>query len=377
MSAPGIAIVGAGIGGLTTALALQGKGLSVTVFEGAPVLKPVGAGIILASNAMQVLHKLGLADELTRHGQSVSVLKITDAQLRPLSVADLSGFEEKYRVKNLAIHRGALQRVLAEAVGRERIHLGKRLAAIEPGSPYQLRFEDESTHAAEYIIGADGIKSVVRASVVAQAPIRPANQLCWRGIGALDLPERYAHELTEAWGVGERFGFVQIGPGQVYWYALSTTKTAPDADLPHLFRRFHPDVLAILGATPTAQIHVSEIADLRPLSTWQHRGVCLLGDAAHATTPNLGQGAGQAMEDAYVLGLCVEREANVPQAFRRYEQLRRGKADAVVKSSWQIGQLAQLDSRVGAWCRNQVMRRLPSAFSRRQLQMLFSLEYAK
>ena len=372
-----IVIIGAGIGGLTTALTLQQKGFPVVVFESAPALKPVGAGIILANNAMQVLKKLGLADELTRCGNPVSVMKITDACLRPLSTADLTGFEEKYQVKNLAIHRGVLQRVLAEAIGLENIQLAKRLTAIDKQLGYQLSFEDGTTHSAQYVIGADGLNSVVRKSVFGEDAIRQANQRCWRGIGTIDLPLRYQQELNEAWGIGERFGFVQISPGKVYWYALSTTKTAPDADLMHLFRHFHPDILAILQATPADQINLSEITDLKPLKTWQQGGVCLLGDAAHATTPNLGQGAGQAIEDAYALGLCLERHADVPQAFRQYEQLRRQKAYAVVKSSWQVGQLAQLDNRVGAWCRNQVMKHLPNSFNRKQMEMLFSLEYAQ
>lgn len=372
-----IVIIGAGIGGLTTALTLQQKGWPVVVFESAPALKPVGAGIILANNAMQVLKKLGLANELAKCGNSVSRMKITDAHLRPLSTADLTGFEEKYQVKNLAIHRGVLQRVLAEAIGWEHIHLAKRLAVIEKQAPYQLTFEDGTTHSAQYVIGADGLHSVVRKSVFGAGVIRKANQLCWRGICAIDLPLHYQQELNEAWGEGERFGFVQISPGQVYWYALSTTKTALDADLLHLFRRFHPDILALLKATPADQINTSEITDLKPLKTWQQGGVCLLGDAAHATTPNLGQGAGQAIEDAYVFGLCLERAAAVPQAFQRYEQLRRRKAYAVVRSSWQIGQLAQLDNRVGAWCRNQFMKHLPKSFNRKQMEMLFSLKYAQ
>lgn len=372
-----IAIIGAGIGGLTTALTLKQQGFAVAVFESAAELKPVGAGIILASNAMQVLKKLGLAEKLELRGTAISTLKITDAQLQPLSVASLTNFEAQYQVKSLAIHRGELQRVLAQDIGPENIHLAKRLVTIEKGVLCHLTFEDGTTVRAQHVIGADGIKSVVRNQVFGENPIRKANQWCWRGICGIDLPARYHHELNEAWGQGERFGFVPLGPGRVYWYALSTTKTAPDADLRQLFRDFHPDILRIIAATPAGQIVGAEITDLEPLKTWQAGNVCLLGDAAHATTPNLGQGAGQAIEDAYVLGLCLKRQPEMPQAFRQYEQLRRKKATAVVNSSWQIGQLAHIDNRAGAWCRNQVLKRMPKSLNRKQMKMLFSLDYAQ
>ena len=209
-----ITIIGAGVGGLTTALTLQQKDFEFSVYESAAEIKPVGAGIILANNAMQVMQKLGLQEKLEKAGNRISAMKITDPHLKPLSVVDLTSFEQKYQVSNLAIHRGDLQNILAAEIGLENINFSKRLAKVEKDTSYNLTFADNSTLQTAIIIGADGIKSVVRNQLFAENRIRNANQICWRGVGKIDLPEKYQHELNEAWGKGKRFGF-EIGRAHV------------------------------------------------------------------------------------------------------------------------------------------------------------------
>ncbi len=370
-----VSIIGAGIGGLTTALTLKQHGVPVRVFEGAPVLKPVGAGIILANNAMQVFRQLGLAKKIAEAGNKISQLKITDAQLSSLSVADLAVYERKYGVSNTAIHRGELQRILASALGYEHIELAKRLIKIEKSGPFHLTFEDGSTASSAVVLGADGIKSVLLKLLFSENTIRNAGQVCWRGICPLSLPEQYQGELNEAWGQGRRFGFVKINEKQVYWYALANAAYAhTEVDrLGDLFREFHDLVATIIAATPREQLITSEITDLKPMQKWQHENVCLIGDAAHATTPNLGQGACQAVEDAYVLGKLLTAGTALPDAFADYERLRKKKAHAIVRSSWNIGKLAHLDSRVGVWLRNTLLKSLPAAANKQQMDMIFEL----
>lgn len=345
------------------------------VFEGAPVLKPVGAGIILANNAMQVFQKLGLAEKIAKAGNKISRLKITDAQLNSLSVADLTAYERKYGVSNTAIHRGELQRILAGEVGYEHIQLAKRLVRIEKTASFHFTFEDGSTASSAVVLGADGIKSVVRKQLFSENTIRSAGQVCWRGICTLSLPEQYQGELNEAWGQGRRFGFVKINDQQVYWYALANAAYAHTevAHLGDLFGEFHELVATIIAATPREQLITGEITDLKPLQKWQHENVCLIGDAAHATTPNLGQGACQAVEDAYVLGKLLTEGTALPDTFADYERLRKKKAHAVVRSSWNIGKLAHLDSRMGVWLRNTLLRSLPAAANKKQMDMIFEL----
>lgn len=372
-----INIIGAGIGGLTIALTLKQKGFNVSVYESADKIKPIGAGIILANNAMQVMKKLGLQEKLEKVGNRISFMKITNQNLKPLSVADLSGFEQKYGVSNLAIHRGDLQKVIAEEIGFENIHLSKRLLKVEKGTVYNLTFADTSTLQTKILIGADGIKSVVRNHLFTENTIRNANQICWRGVCKMDLPKQYYNELNEAWGKGKRFGFVKISDKKVYWYALINAKnqTGKEVDLGKLFKDFHSDILRIINATAGNKIITSEITDLQPIKKWQAENVCLVGDAAHATTPNLGQGACQAIEDAYVLGKCLEDEIEVQTAFQNYEQLRMKKAHTIVNSSWHIGKLAHIDSSLGVWFRNNLMKHIPKSANRKQMEMIFNLDY--
>lgn len=158
-----IAIIGAGIGGLTTALVLKKAGISFTIYESADELKPVGAGIILAMNAMQVYRYLGLADTITRQGNRITAMNLTNPNFSKLSSNDLRFFEKQLNVSTIAIHRADLHKILAEEVGLEHIILGKRLKdIIAYENIHHVEFEDGTSVKARYLIGADGIRSVVR-----------------------------------------------------------------------------------------------------------------------------------------------------------------------------------------------------------------------
>lgn len=370
-------IIGAGIGGLTTALTLQQKGLNVKIFESSAEIKPVGAGIIMANNAMQVFQKLGIQDKIEKAGNKISYMKITDTQLNNISVVDLTEYEKKYGVHNIAIHRGELQKILANEVGYDNINLSKRLSKIEKTEVFKLTFEDNSAVESKLVIGADGIKSVVRNQLFQESTLRNANQKCWRGICEIDLPEKYHNELNEAWGRGKRFGFVKISNQKVYWYALTNSKNtkSDEVNLTEMFSEFHSDILKIISATGKKQIIVSDIIDLKLIYKWQGENVCLIGDAAHATTPNLGQGACQAIEDAYVIGKLLGSGLSIENTFEDYEKLRRKKAHSIVNTSWTIGKIAHIENRFGVWLRNFAMKSLPKSANKKQLDMIFNLNY--
>lgn len=374
-----INIIGAGIGGLTTALTLKKRGLNVNIFESSAEIKPVGAGIILANNAMQVFQKLGIQDKIEKAGNKISFMKITDDQLTPLSVVNLSEYEQKYGVSNIAIHRGELQKILANEIGFDNINLSKRLSKIEKNRLFKLTFEDNSTIESKLVIGADGIKSVVRNQLFEKSTLRNPNQICWRGICEIDLPQKYHNELNEAWEKGKRFGFVKISDKKVYWYALTNSKNVEisNVNLTEYFSEFHSDILNILSATKKEQIIVSDIFDLKPIDKWQNENVCLVGDAAHATTPNLGQGACQAIEDAYVLGKLLDNGMPIENTFKAYEKLRRKKAHTIVNTSWTVGKMAHIENRLGIWLRNLVMKNMPKSANKKQMDMIFNLNYYK
>jgi 2-polyprenyl-6-methoxyphenol hydroxylase-like FAD-dependent oxidoreductase len=371
-----IAIIGGGIGGLTTALALKQSGKEVVVYESASEIKPVGAGIVMANNAMQVFKELGVSHKIEEAGCKISNIRITDSQLKTLSLAELTRFEKKYNVYNVAIHRADLQRILANEIGYDNIQLSKRLSKIEKGSDFKLTFEDGTVVTADVVIGADGIKSVVRKQLFGTSNIRDTKQKCWRGVAEFDWIEKYNNQAFEAWGKGKRFGFVKISEKKVYWYAVINESLMKDnVSIIELFKEFHPEVVQIISETPKANIHFSDIIDLEPITEWQSGKVCLIGDAAHATTPNMGQGACQAVEDAYVIGRLFAQGRSAEEVFSQYEKLRMSKAHFIVNTSWKIGKVAHWENNAAIWLRNALVKITPAFVNEKQLDKVFDIEY--
>lgn len=374
-----IIIIGAGIGGLTTAMLLQQKGFKPAIYESAGAIQPVGAGIIIANNAMQIFKKAGISDSIEKAGQRVSLMKITDERMTVLSLMDLLKYEKRYGVCNIAIHRAALQKILAEQAGFENIHLSKRLVNIENKESYVFTFEDGSTGSSDIVIGADGIKSTVRSRLFNTGDIRDTRQLCWRGIGDWDCGDTYQNEAIEMWGKGKRFGFVKISATKIYWYAVINQWLVKgnNNDLTDLFREFHGDVSKIIAATAPQDIFRSNIIDLKPVFTWARGKACLIGDAAHATTPNLGQGACQAIEDAYALAELLASGKSMEDAFVLYEKLRMKKAHDIVKRSRAVGKISHIENSTGIWLRNTLMKILPASANNKLLDKIFDISYIR
>ena len=199
-----VAIIGAGIGGLATALALKSAQIPFRIYEGAPALEPVGAGIMIANNAMQAFRNWGIAEAAVALGNRISVMNLTRPDLKPISSNDLGWFEERSGLHNIAIHRADLHRILVNAVGADHIVLNKRLKTIsQTESAWELSFEDGTVAAADYLLGADGLRSRLRSALFGNGELRDAGQNCWRGVTDFELPERYHYQLNEAWGKRE------------------------------------------------------------------------------------------------------------------------------------------------------------------------------
>ena len=214
-------IIGAGIGGLTTARALLSAGHRVQVFERADALREVGAGVVLGANAMHMLHHLGLHDAVRVAGQPIATLALRGRHGQLLNAADTAAFTQSLGFDNLAIHRAALQRVLLEALPSGTVQLGKAFTHFtESTEAVTAHFADGSSAQAAGLLAADGRRSRVRQLLLPNSQPRYAGYTCWRAVlpaGSLHLP---ADKSAEIWGgQAGRFGYVPLADGRVYWFA--------------------------------------------------------------------------------------------------------------------------------------------------------------
>ncbi len=376
-----ISITGAGIGGLTTAIALKQKGFEVEIFEASKDFRKAGSGINLAINAMQVFKRLGIYEEITSLGSYTNSLLITDEKLNIITKVNLVNAEIEFKAKTYAIHRATLHTILLNRLKGVKIHLNKKLKSLsQTNDEVNFIFEDGTAYTSNILIGADGIHSVVRKSIFDNTELRIAKQVCWRGIVKIEILKKYQTELNELWGKGKRFGFVHINENEVYWYALANYKTDykkefTNTNLEELFSTFSPLVKKIISKTEKNNIIFNEMMDLKPISSWHHKNVCLIGDASHATTPNLGQGACQAIETAFVIADCLSTEKNIQSAFQKFEKIRKKNAEKIVNTSWTVGKMAHLENRFGIFLRNNIMRLMPKKLTKKQSTSIYKLNY--
>ncbi len=368
-----ISIIGAGIGGLTLGSILKQKNLDFTIYESAPEIQPVGAGIMIAVNAMQIFEKLGVKEKIENAGNKVHGIFITDQKLKTITTTNVLALEKKFRSCNVAIHRADLQHILSENVDFKNISLGYSLQHIEKKENYHLKFENGKEIESKIVFGADGIHSKVRNQILKTGTIRDAKQKCWRGLTDFTLPEKYIHHALEIWGKGKRFGFVKLSGNKVYWYALiNQNNFKENSNLINIFSDFDPLVLHILESTGKKNIILNDIMDLIPIPKWSGENLCLTGDAAHATTPNMGQGACQSIEDAYVIGKLLEISQDYNSVFEEFQKIRRRKVNHIVNTSWKIGKLSQWE--YGNSLRNFLMRAVPESISQKMIEKILQLE---
>jgi 2-polyprenyl-6-methoxyphenol hydroxylase-like FAD-dependent oxidoreductase len=378
------AIIGGGIGGLTLAIAMRKKGFDVTVYEAAPRLKPVGAGLGLAGNAMKAFEEIGMDKEILRVSQVLQKVSIMDHRGRQLMVTDSEKISRTYGVvNNFAIHRADLHNILLRQLPPEIVQLGKSLERLQQGADHViLHFRDGSQVEAGYAIAADGIHSPVRAQFLPKAIPRYAGYTCWRAIVDDVPPDFDSSQTSESWGRGERFGIVPLSGNRVYWFACINARPNDEimrslspADLLTYFGDFHAPVPELIRRTKKEALVWNDIIDLPPLDRFAFGNVVLMGDAAHATTPNMGQGACMAIEDAVVLSNCLSSGANPEDAFRRFEEKRLLRTSKIIRDSWQIGKIAQLENPVLSGLRNLALRLTPAGVAEKQLRFIYDVTF--
>ena len=304
---PSVLIIGVGIGGLTAALAFHLKGWDVAVYEAAPELRSVGKGIWVPANAMQVLNKLGLDASVAEAGCPLDAIQLRTKSGTVLSTFALGPVKAQYGYTTISIQRAALIGIFAAGLPAGTLHLGKRFSRFESGPDQVVAyFEDGSEAACDLLVGADGIRSVVREQLFPGVQLRYSGQTCYRGVSEMQLPSALSNTCWEVWGGRYRFGFSSLGHGQVYWFApinaaaggnVQTSEIA--AQLADWYADFPSPISEIIATSSMTDVIRTDLFDFPPIPRWHEGRVVLIGDAAHAMTPNLGQGGAQAIEERW------------------------------------------------------------------------------
>ncbi len=367
MDSKKILIIGGGIGGLTMMQFLKNSRHKVTLIERENELKADGAGIMLGINAMKIIKTLGLLESILADGISLNQFCITDAEGGILGKSDMGFLKQQTGLPTVAIHRTHLHKILSNGLERENIELGTSVKHISTKATKNIvLFENGRSEFFDLIIAADGIRSYSRKLCGVPSMLRFSGYTCWRFV--IDVPENFCTNIGfEMWGKGKRFGIVPIAGNKLYCFATcnATEKESKYQKLnvkefKSLFSEFGGKVPKIL--TYLTENHKLIHGDLR-----DQKNICMtkgniafMGDAAHAATPNMGQGAGMAIEDAFILNRSLDTESNMMDALKIYNAKRTPRVKTIRDKSYSIGKVSQWESSLAISLRNRVLKTLPS-----------------
>lgn len=342
-------IIGGGIGGLTAAVALRRAGIDAEVYERSPVLKEVGAGISLWANATKALTLLGLGEDLRSisfRNKEFALRKWNGAFLATTSTADL---ESRFGGGVVIVHRAEFLDILARSWGSGHFHLGHTCNSIsEDAGGVTASFTNGNSARGEVLIGADGLRSETRTWLGHLEKPRYSGYTAWRSIAEFDTS---GITPSESWGRGSRFGILPMGANRVYWYATANlpegqvdSNASPQDTLLSHFKGWHSPIEGLIRGS--AAILRNDIFDRDPLPHWGRGRVTLLGDAAHPMTPDLGQGACQAIEDAVELANSLATATTVTAGLQEYEARRIARTSSIVLGSRRMGKIGQAKSSI-------------------------------
>lgn len=374
-------VIGGGIGGLCTAIALRQIGLDVTVYEQSTVFGEAGAGVTLWANAIKALRKLGVAGAVLAAGARIEEGALLTWRGKVLTRTRTEAFESLSGEPTIAIHRARLHQILLNALPEECVRPGETCAGFrQDETGVTIRLASGRTDRADLLVGADGIHSIIRQKLFPDVKPRYSGYTAWRGVVATD-DEVALGRTSESWGAGARFGIVPVSSREVYWYATANvpagqrlTAKENKHSLRKRFRGWHDPVEKLIEVTPADAILHNDIYDIEPMSQWSRGCAVLVGDAAHPTTPNLGQGACQAIESSLALASSLAQEPDLDAAFRRYEIARMARTAWITNQSWQIGRIGQLENRFVCSLRNFAISLTPSSLTKKHLAQAIGIQ---
>ncbi len=336
-----IVIIGAGMGGLTTGIALKKFGHKVTIYEQTQKILPVGAAISLWSNGVKCLNYLGLSAQIAKLGGQMNDLAYVDGLTgETMTQFSLQPLIQEVGQRPYPVSRADLQNMLMDEFGREDIHLGKRMVALEQqAGKVKLQFEDGDDVETELLIGADGTHSITRAYVLGeQVQRRYAGYVNWNGLVDISEDLAPAEQWTTYVGEGKRASLMPVADQRFYFFldvplpvGLENDHSQYKSQLKEYFKGWCPQVQSLIERLDPQKTNRVEIHDIEPFLKFYKGHVVLVGDAAHSTTPDIGQGGCQAMEDAIYLARALQvNTLGIEDALSRYQEKRNERTKEMV-----------------------------------------------
>jgi len=341
-----VIVIGGGIGGLAFALALYRAGIAVEVYERAPELKEVGAGLGVWANAVRVLNRLGAGERVRELGNAIEFAELCNDKGQTLSSMNNKQVVSDNSPSLYIMRRSDLLNLIYEQLPSDIVKTGHECARVEENEKgVTAHFANGTKTEGTILVGADGINSIVRKTLWNDGKPRYSGQTCFRGLANFKLKD--TDTLREIQGTGKRAGVCPLKNENVYWF---TVVNAPEGKIipfeerqSFLLKEFDSwlyQVPEIIAATESENIYQNDLVDRIPIKQWNKGRMTLLGDAAHPTTPNLGQGARAAIGDAMVLTRMLLQHKTHKEAFNAYEKERLARTTRIVNLSWNFGRMA-------------------------------------
>ncbi|MCF0048870.1 FAD-dependent monooxygenase [Dyadobacter sp. LJ53] len=364
-----IAIIGGGIAGLALAVSLRNTRFKCHIFEKKETFNEIDACITLFPNALRVLRHFGLLKDVMDIGSAISKIIMKTDQGKILALT-----EPRYQLSAMSMRRSELHAILLRHANAT-LYPDHELDSFQntPDGRVSVSFKNGAFKIFDAMIGADGINSLVRQAIVGDGKPVFQGYSIWCGIADLGVGAGYT---SESYGKGERVGIIPIGESQCGWWATKNERFMADdgpegtkKKLLRLFGNWHDPIPDLISKTN--HIYKTSLADRVPVRGWSQGNCTLLGDAAHPTTPNLGQGGCLAFEGAHILGEIIRKYGVTDTVFQRYESLQFARAKNIVEDSRRLGKIGQLESSIAVYIRNMILGLTPSSFTLKVIDKYF------